>query len=357
MQTVSAPSTQPSPAPSADSHKSAPMQPGADPTQPRFRWDTMMEQKRQTLFPILNPDIWGFRKLLERLHWVVEDCDMSKDKKDWDTRCTPEEKHFIKYQLGLFAIFDNLVIKNLKENFVKRFRCMEAEAYLAKQEDQEWIHAEAYMLQAQGVVGGDELKEVLASLQTMPAVKAIIDWAAKYLDPSVSDGEALVAWALAEGGIFSASFAGIQWLRDRNMLPGMTEFNQFIARDEGVHCLFTCHLVTDQLIARAPRTKVHAIVREAFAVTSLFINASLPHALHNMTAPLMEQYTQFQFDSVLALMRYKPLYSVENPFRFMDKLSLNAVAKANFFERRASQYGGPEEGSLDCTVDKSEIQY
>jgi ribonucleoside-diphosphate reductase beta chain len=323
---------------------------------PHFRWDEK-EAGRLTLFPIRNPKIWAFRKLLERLHWTVEEVDMSKDKKDWETRLEPGDKHFVKYNLGLFAIFDNLVIENLKENFSKRFNCQEAKAYLAAQENQEWIHAEGYMLQAEGVVGGAELAEVLASVKTMPAVKAVIDWATKYLDPSIPDGEALIAWAFVEGVIFSGAFAGIQWLRERNMLPGVTEFNQFIARDEGIHCLFTCHVVVEELIARAPRAKAHAIANEAVAVASMFVDESLPKPLHNMTAQLMKQYIQFQADCVLVEMRYKPRFDAKNPFEFMDKLSLNELAKANFFERRPSQYQGAGEGDIQYSIDESEIAY
>lgn len=322
----------------------------------RFKWEAT-EKDRLTLFPIRNLKIWAFRKVLEKLHWVVEDVDMSKDAKDWNTRTDAGDKHFVKHILGLFAVFDNLVIKNLKGNFAQRFNCMEAEAYLAIQEDQEWVHAEGYMLQAEGVVGGAELREVLESMQTMPAVRAIIDWAKQYLSETIPDGEALIAWAFVEGVIFSGAFAGIQWLRERNMLPGMTEFNQFIARDEGVHCLFTCHVAVEQLIVRAPRSKAHEIAAEAVAVASMFVDEALPKPLHNMTAALMKQYIQFQADCVLAEMRYKTLFRVKNPFPFMDKLSLNEIAKANFFERGVSQYQGPTEGATVVAVDNSEIKY
>jgi ribonucleoside-diphosphate reductase beta chain len=322
----------------------------------RFKWEAT-EKDRTTLFPIRNPKIWAFRKTLEKLHWVVEDVDMSKDANDWKTRLDARDKHFIKYTLGLFAVFDNLVIKNLKENFAKRFNCMEAEGYLAIQEDQEWVHAEGYMLQAEGVVGGEELKEVLGSIRTMPAVKAIIEWAKKYLSDAIPDGEALIAWAFVEGVIFSGAFAGIQWLRERNMLPGMTEFNQFIARDEGVHCLFTCHVAVEQLIVRAPRSKAHEIAAEAIAVASMFVDEALPQPLYNMSAELMKQYVQFQADCVLAEMKYKPLYGIKNPFTYMDKLSLNEIAKANFFERSVTAYQGPSEGGLVFGIDETEVKY
>lgn len=339
-------------APASSEQKSG----GQNVAQSRFRWDDK-EIGRLTLFPIRNPKIWEFRKVLEKLHWVVEDVDMANDAKDWNTRLEPADKHFVKYNLGLFAVFDNLVIKNLKENFVKRLNCMEAEAYLAAQEDQEWVHAEGYMLQAQGVVGGAELDEILASMKTMPAVKAVIDWASKYLDPSIPDGEALIAFAFVEGVIFSGSFAGIQWLRERNMLHGMTEFNQFIARDEGIHCLFTCHVVREELIARAPRHRAHAIAREAIAVASMFVDEAMPKPLHNMTAPLLKQHIQFRADTVLKEMRYKPLFQVEEPFVFMDKLSLNEIAKANFFERRSTAYKGIEAGDNVYGIDESEITF
>lgn len=329
---------------------------GASHIAPRFKWDAA-EAGRRTLFPIKNQKIWEFRKLVERLHWTVEEVDMSGDRKDWETRMDDGERHFVRYILGLVAIFDNIVIKNLKESFEKRLGCMEAAAYLAAQEDQEWVHAEAYMLQSEGVAQGDELNGILNSIETMPAVKTIVEWANKYLNNDMPDGDVLIAWAFVEGVLFQGPFCGLQWLRDRKLLPGVTEFNQFIARDEGVHTLFTCHIVKEELLDRPTRIRAHAIANEAFKAAAMFIDEALPKPLHNMTANLMKQYVQFQTDCVLAEMGYRALFGAKNPFPFMDALSLQEVAKANFFERRSTAYSGPVKDAAVFSIDESPIKY
>lgn len=332
---------------------------GVAKTAPTYRWDKG-EEGRITLFPIRNPAIWEYRKKLEGLHWVVEEVDMTQDEDDWNTRMTAEEKHFVKYIIGLFSVFDNLVISNLKSNFAKRFRCMEVEAVLSAQEDQEWVHVEAYMLQAQALFKGRELEEVLAASKTLPAVAAAVAWASKYLDPAIGDGEALVAWAFVEGVIFSGLFAGLQWLRERNLLPGTTLFNTFIARDEGRHCMFSCHLARHELDARhrAPVTTAHAIAREAAEVTRRFAREALPAPLREMNAELLQAYNLFQANDALALMDYPAAFpTAANPFPFMVKLSLNEVAKTNFFEKRSGAYGGPVAKAVEFGLNTSAIKW
>ena len=138
---------------------------------------------------------------------------------------------------------------------------------------------------------------------------------------------------------FSASFASLQWLRDRNILPGITEYNMLIARDEGVHTLNTCLYARKYLIERPSVSDARAIFESAIATLDEFVEHSLPVRLIGMNEALMKQYTRFQADCVYLELGYeKPIYGAKNPFLNMDKLTLNDIAKTNFFERRALQY-------------------
>ena len=72
---------------------------------------------------------------------------------------------------------------------------------------------------------------------------------------------------------------------------------------------------------------------------------------------LMRQYVRFQADCVLADMGYAPLFRAENPFPFMDKLTLNEIAKTNFFEARPTQYQKvTKEGASRFAVDNSPVE-
>ena len=55
-----------------------------------------------------------------------------------------------------------------------------------------------------------------------------------------------------------------------------------------------------------------------------------------MNATLMRQYIKFVADRLLIQLINKPYYNVENPFEWMDMISMQG--KTNFFEKRVGEY-------------------
>lgn len=55
-----------------------------------------------------------------------------------------------------------------------------------------------------------------------------------------------------------------------------------------------------------------------------------------MNATLMQQYIQFVSDRLLIHLECEKVYNVENPFSFMENISIEG--KTNFFERRVGDY-------------------
>jgi ribonucleotide reductase beta subunit family protein with ferritin-like domain len=306
---------------------------------PAFRW-APGEADRLSLHPIRHPDIWQYRKKLESLHWTAQEVDMTRDRRDWDTRMSPEERHYVKHQLAFFARADIDVLANLDENFSAEVDCLEAQMVYAAQKDQECAHTEAYNLQIEAVMDGAEREAALNAVRTMPAVAQMREWVLRWFDRGLPVGERLVAFGLVEGVLFQNPFAALRWLKERNLLPGVTEYNDYIARDEGIHTLFACLLIREYLAVRPSQERVAAIAASMVALVDAHTDGALPARLIGMNADLMKQHARFQTNSVLADMGYAPLYDVGDrcPLPFMDKLTLNEVKKVNFFEARATQY-------------------
>jgi ribonucleoside-diphosphate reductase subunit M2 len=63
---------------------------------------------------------------------------------------------------------------------------------------------------------------------------------------------------------------------------------------------------------------------------------ALPVSLIGMNATLMCQYIEFVADRLLVSLGNDKFYNSTNPFDFMDMISMHG--KANFFERRVSDY-------------------
>ncbi len=321
------------------------------------------EPGRTTLFPIRHEEINEWRKLLERLRWTVEDVDLSEDARDW-AALSDVERHPLRYTLGLFAVFDTLVLKHLP-GIAEEVDCMEAARYYAAQEDQEVVHEEAYNLQIDAVARDDAERDwMLNAVVTMPGIAALAKWAEERLslvNPKTGVANTLpmrvATFMIIEGVIFSAFFCIPQWMRERNRLPGITAFNEFIMRDEGKHALFSARVLAKWLRPqyRPSAAAMTALAREGVAIVAAMIDEAMPIALTGLTAKQLKTYTKFQADTALAAAGYKIEYGAKNPITFMEKLSLSESTKTNFFERRVTAYQGAAPGAARFTVMRGPI--
>ena len=151
-----------------------------------------------------------------------------------------------------------------------------------------------------------------------------------------SFAERLVAFAAVEGIFFSGSFCSIFWLKKRGLMPGLTFSNELISRDEGMHCDFACLLYTKHLIHQLSGEKVRKIITDAVEIEKEFVTDSLPVKLIGMNSELMSQYIEFCADRLLMELGQDKVYNANNPFDFMDMISLQG--KTNFFEKRVAEY-------------------
>jgi ribonucleoside-diphosphate reductase beta chain len=119
-------------------------------------------------------------------------------------------------------------------------------------------------------------------------------------------------------------------------MPGLATSNEFISRDEGMHCEFACHLYNQHIRNKVPQSRIHEIIKDAVDIEKEFVTDALPVELIGMNAKLMTQYIEFVADHWLSVLGCEKIYKVENPFSFMDFISLQG--KTNFFEKRVSEY-------------------
>jgi len=170
----------------------------------------------------------------------------------------------------------------------------------------------------------------------VPCIRKKADWALRWIsDKSTSFAERLIAFAAVEGIFFSGSFAAIFWLKKRGLMPGLTFSNELISRDEGLHCDFAC-LLFSLLKNRPLQETIIKIITEAVTIEQEFLTEALPVSLIGMNADLMKQYIEFVADRLLVALGCPKEYKVENPFDFMDLISLQG--KTNFFEKRVGEY-------------------
>ncbi|KAM6275352.1 ribonucleoside-diphosphate reductase subunit M2 B isoform 2-T2 [Spheniscus humboldti] len=272
--------------------------------------------RRFVIFPIQYPDIWKMYKQAQASFWTAEEVDLSKDLPHWN-KLKADEKYFISHVLAFFAASDGIVNENLIliEN----------------------VHSEMYSLLIDTYIKDPEKRDFLFNaIETMPCVKKKADWALKWIEDRESTfGERVVAFAAVEGIFFSGSFAAIFWLKKRGLMPGLTFSNELISRDEGLHCDFAC-LMFHYLVNRPSEERVCEIIINAVEIEQEFLTEALPVGLIGMNCTLMKQYIEFVADRLLMELGFSKVFHAENPFDFMENISLEG--KTNFFEKRVSEY-------------------
>ena len=118
-------------------------------------------------------------------------------------------------------------------------------------------------------------------------------------------------------------------------MPGLTFSNELISRDEGMHTDFAC-LLYKHLANKIPNERILEIVTQAVTIEMSFVSESLPVELIGMNSNLMSQYIMFVADRLLFSLGVPKYYKVENPFEWMEMISLQG--KTNFFEKRVGDY-------------------
>ena len=293
-------------------------------------------EQRFTLFPIRHQDIWDCYKKQQASFWTAEELDLSKDKSDWDNKLNNDERYFIKHILAFFAGSDGLVNMNLLERFTTDVKVLEAQIAYTYQASMESVHSEVYSLLIDTYIDNLQEKDRLFNaIETIPCIKKKAEWAMKWIKSDDSFSKRLIAFAIVEGIFFSGAFCAIYWLKTRGLMPGLTSSNEFIARDEGEHCLFAC-LLYSKIVNRLDESIVHSIVKDAVDIEKEFIIESLPCRLIGMNSEQMTKYIEYVTDRLLTQLGYSKMYNAVNPFDFMEKIGLEG--KTNFFEKRVTQY-------------------
>lgn len=289
---------------------------------------------RFVLFPIKYPKLWEMYKTAEQSFWTAEEVDLHADLKDWD-RLNDGERHFIKHVLAFFAASDGIVNENLAVNFMREVQLPEARCFYGFQIMMENIHSEMYSLLIDTYIKDSaEKSHLLQAIETVPCVTKKAEWALRWINEG-SFAERLIAFAAVEGIFFSGSFCSIFWLKKRGLMPGLSTSNEFISRDEGMHCDFAC-LLYGMLENKLPKEHVTQIIRNAVECEHEFVTDALPVSLIGMNSKMMCQYIEFVADRLLVALGCDKIYNSTNPFDFMEMISLQG--KTNFFEKRVSEY-------------------
>ena len=81
---------------------------------------------------------------------------------------------------------------------------------------------------------------------------------------------------------------------------------------------------------------MYEIIKNAVEIEKRFVKDALPVELIGMNSDLMCQYIECVADRLVFCLGYPKIYESENPFDWMDLISLEG--KTNFFEKKVGDY-------------------
>lgn len=288
-------------------------------------------EKRYSIFPIKNSDLWDAYKAAEKQTWVAEEVNLAQDKYD---ELDDGEKFYLKNILAFFTISDGLVIDNLCDNVIDNVDILEAKYYYNHQMFIEQVHANGYSLLIDTYIKDQKEKDDLFnSMLTNDAVNSKASWAEHWLNNGTFV-EKLIAFACVEGIAFSSVFAGVFYFRSRNKMPGLAEMNELILRDEGFHYEFALQMFKEYVKDehKPSAESIKEIILSCFETEKKFVEESLPDGLQGLTKDMMVKYVEFVTDVVLKDFIGETYFNTKNPLDYMKKIGLSS--KNNFFERR-----------------------
>lgn len=291
---------------------------------------------RFVLFPIQYPQIWEFYQQAEKSFWTAKEIQLADDVAHHWPKLTDGERHFISHVIAFFAASDGIVNENLAVDFLQQVQIPEARSFYGFQIMMENIHSETYSLMLDAYITDEHQKmKLLRAHETIPAIKKKADWALRWISAKNTFVERLAAFSAVEGIFFSSSFCSIFWLNKRGLMPGLSQANQFISRDEGLHCDFALYLLNN-ITTSEERESLRPIYEEAIALEKEFAVEALPVSLIGMNADMMSDYIQFVGNRLLQTLGLEVTTPAQNPFSFMDMLGM--PNKTNFFEHTPTEY-------------------
>jgi len=294
------------------------------------------DDNRFVMFPIKDDSIWQMYKKQVDCFWRAEEIIFTDDLPHWNS-LSHDEKYFVSMILAFFAASDGIVLENLATRFMEDVQLAEARAFYGFQIAMENIHSETYSILIDTYIKNKEEKNKLfQAMANFPCITKKANWAQKWIhDKTSSFATRLVAFACVEGIFFSGAFCSIFWLKKRGLMPGLTFSNELISRDEALHTEFAI-LLYSKLKNKISKSHIYEIIKEAVEIEIEFICDALPCRLIGMNSQLMTQYIHFVADRLLLQLGYDKIYNVNNPFDFMELISIES--KTNFFEKRNDSY-------------------
>lgn len=283
------------------------------------------------------PEVMKMLQKLISVFWQPSTISLKDDVVEFP-QLSNKEQNVLKLVHGFFASSDGIVNENIDMNFLSRIQTPEHRAFWEFQQGNECVHKLTYGDILIAIVPDQmELAKLFNSIETHPIIKKKAEFAFKYMAKGVPFADQLLAFACIEGIQFCASFLIIFYFKSRGLMKGISQANEYIARDESLHVNFATYTYFYNLEVKSEREE--EIISEATELELEFARDILgDDGLFNFKTEDVCDYIKFVADRLGKDVGREPLYGTKNKFSFMEMIGISP--RTNTFERRGTDYIG-----------------
>lgn len=320
----------------------------------KYEYISDPKHKRLNTTPIdeNHREIWDLYDKQESIIWNSKEVKMEQDKLDFKL-LDKTAQTFIKKIISFFAIFDSLVNSNISTNLKdgNKISIKEYSVFIALQEHMENVHGQTYSALVQTLIDTQkERNEINEAWKTNKYLIKLVSLARKWENSKLPIGEHIVAFAFVEGVLFSGAFASIEWVRlkgryinngkGKQFMQGLTQSNELIAKDEGLHveaAVALYSLISNRLSIQ----KIKEIAIDFTEAAKEFMNDALTEDLIGLKKESLQLYVEHCANRLINMLGYDfVLYKKAKPLEYM--INFGIAPKTNFFERSDFGYQNSE---------------
>ncbi len=255
-------------------------------------------------------------------------------------------KKALTFVLHMFFSADSFANALTLEHLMGEYKDMHMRGMISFHGFMEVIHAQVYGLLLKPVYpDGLDKRRIYAFICSSPAVSGMLKWGHTYAQPGLKRTTRLFGVLAFEGIIFTPLFAIFYAVKSMNVLVGMCQANEYIARDELMHVnnalLLLFHELEkgDLLDSIEWYVELRALLTGAMACADLLLDEALPEDIPewNMNKIFFREYTRTLANKIAEALGMPAMYKVDLEMpEFLKKKELMQLT--SFHSLRGTQY-------------------
>ena len=303
-----------------------------------------LTDERQYFKPFNYP--WAYDAWLkhEQSHWLHTEVPMLEDVKDWKTKITPQEKHFLTNIFRFFTQGDVDVAGGYVNNYLPYFPQPEVRMMLLGFAAREALHVAAYSHLIETLGMPDSTYNEFLQYEEMRAKhEYFLSLAGQ--DSSTIAQQIAAFSAFTEGMQLFSSFIMLLNFPRHGKMKGMGQIISWSIVDETQHAesmikLFRSFIEENRDIWDDKlKGEIYSIAEKMVDLEDKFIDLSFSLGeMQELTADEVKKYIRYIADRRLISLGLKGIFKVKkNPLPWVETM-INAPGHTNFFENKATDY-------------------